>query len=69
MDSSPEAISAYLRNNPHAQLRMGRKLRRTLYLHVPTDDWDSDLCVGIVDSEELALAIVTNWNMHHGRDG
>lgn len=46
-----------------AQMRVGRRLRRTLYLVDPeSTNALEDLCVGIVDSEELAAEIVNRWN-------
>ena len=51
-------------------MRLGRKLKRTLYLHDPyMEGLDSDVCVGIVDSEELADAIMIRWNMHVAHQG
>lgn len=45
------------------RMRVGRKLRRTLYLHAPHEDLDgAGICVGIVDSEELAAEIMRRWN-------
>lgn len=44
-------------------MRVGRKLRRTLYLHDPEDlTPDNDVVVGIVDSEYLAEVITQVWN-------
>jgi hypothetical protein len=49
------------------QMRVGRKLRRTLYLsHPDAQDPDADICVGIVDSERLAAEIVSRWNRARG---
>ena len=46
-------------------MRLGRKLKRTLYLHHPADpDVGAGIVVGMVDSEELAEAIMLRWNMH-----
>lgn len=46
-------------------MRTGRHLGRTLYLKNPEhDDPYTDICVGIVDSDELADAIRIRWNMH-----
>lgn len=46
-----------------AQMRVGRKLKRTLYLKFGDGTApDIDLCVGIVDSEVLAAEIVERWN-------
>ena len=45
-------------------MRVGRKLKRTLYLHRPDEDpaTGAGFCVGIVDSEDLAAEIVRRWN-------
>ena len=46
-------------------MRHGRALRRTLYLVDPYyNNPTRDICVGIVDSEELAEAIILRWNLH-----
>lgn len=51
-------------------MRLGHKLKRTLYLRPPADDgYEDDICVGIVDSEELAEAIMIRWNMHVAHQG
>ena len=59
--ATPEAIhSAILEGWP---MRLGNKLKRTLYLHKPGDpDPRGGICVGIVDSEELAEAVMLRWN-------
>lgn len=44
------------------EMRVGRKLGRTLYLHPPGGAWEGDLCVGIVDSAQLADSICALWN-------
>jgi hypothetical protein len=49
------------------EMRTGRKLGRTLYLHDPQDDPDVDICVGIVDDYALAEEIVRRWNHAHFR--
>lgn len=67
MNADLQAIAAYL-TDPNSQMRVGRKLRRTLYLHSPADTWDSDLYVGSVDSEELAAEITALWNRHRRDD-
>lgn len=67
MNAEPGVVQALLKD-PNTQMRVGRKLRRTLYLHSPQDEWDKDLCVGIVDTEELAAEIVSLWNRHRRDD-
>lgn len=46
------------------QMRVGRKLKRTLYLVPPGTeaDFGDHLCVGMVDSEILAQMICDLWN-------
>jgi hypothetical protein len=44
------------------EMRTGRTLGRTLYLRTGGDDWKADTCVGIVDTPELAEAIVAAVN-------
>lgn len=58
--ADPVRISEMIRMN--MQLRTGRRLGRTLYLATPDHDYFTDLCIGIVDSTELAGEIVRRWN-------
>ncbi len=44
------------------EMRVGRKLGRTLYLHMPGVDPDQDIFVGTVDLSELADEICRRWN-------
>jgi hypothetical protein len=44
------------------EMRAGRKLGRTLYLVAEGDDRMADICIGIVDTPELALLIVASVN-------
>ena len=49
------------------EMRTGRKLGRTLYFHDPREeDWEKDICVGMVDTEFLARKLCDLWNEHHG---
>jgi hypothetical protein len=43
-------------------LRTGRKVGRTLYFQVGDQPSDNDQLVGLVDTRELAEAIVVAWN-------
>ena len=44
-------------------MRVGRKLKRTIYLHdIHANDPMQDICIGIVDSEILAESIIRIWN-------
>jgi hypothetical protein len=47
---------------PPRRLRTGRTLGRTLYLVTPGDDRLADVCIGIVDTRELAEWIVAAVN-------
>lgn len=51
-----------------ARMRTGRTLGRTLYLVRPGEEdwWDAHLCVGIVDSAELAGEVCRRWNADRG---
>lgn len=61
MNAEPNEIGRLLGED--AEMRVGRKLRRTLYLQFGDGTAPRiDLCVGIVDSEELAAEIVARWN-------
>ena len=51
---------------PPPQMRTGRTLGRTLYLRTGGDDWTADRCIGIVDTPELADAIVAAVNATGG---
>lgn len=65
--ASPEMVKSWM--SLGATMRTGRKLGRTLYLVHPDDneDWGSHLCVGIVDTPELAQEICDRWNVQEIR--
>jgi hypothetical protein len=48
----------------HWKMRVGNKLKRTLYLHDPKKSYDphGGIVIGIVDSEALAAEIMKRWN-------
>lgn len=50
---------------PLPEMRTGRTLGRTLYL-VTGEDWRDHQCIGIVDTPELAEAIVAAVNAAGG---
>ena len=56
--SDPHRANRMLHKMP---MRVGRKLGRTLYF-VTGDGPDKDVCVGIVDTPEIAAAICTAMN-------
>lgn len=61
MDADPAKIEWAIRKR--WEMRVGRKLGRTLYLVDPDfNDPDMDLCVGIVDTRALAEEVVRKWN-------
>jgi hypothetical protein len=43
-------------------MRVGRKAKRTLYLHNSDDETVDGWIVGLVDTPELAAEIVRRWN-------
>ena len=59
---APEEVQAAI--DAEFVMRVGRKLRRTLYLHHPDADPEGDfgVVVGMVDTEALAAEIVRRWN-------
>lgn len=59
--ADPVRISEMVRTK--SRMRTGRRLGRTLYLATPDNDFLNDVCVGIVDSTELAHEIVHRWNL------
>lgn len=42
--------------------RTGRSLGRTLYARTGGDDWKADTFIGIMETPELALAVVEGHN-------
>ena len=58
--ADPEKISERVRDG--MPMRTGRALGRTLYLASPDLYHADDICVGIVDTPELAGEIARRWN-------
>lgn len=51
------------------RMRTGRSLGRTLYLHDPDGGGpDEDICVGMMDSPEIAGLVALLWNMNGEED-
>lgn len=44
------------------KLRTGRKLGRTLYIQLGAEPADTDPCIGMVDTSELASVVVNSFN-------
>lgn len=64
MDADPVLSKAGVVNK--WEMRVGRKLGRTLYLHDPKEtDWEKDICVGIVDTAFLARKLCDIWNHYY----
>lgn len=56
MDADSDSVRELIQRG--AKMRVGRTLGRTIYLK----DKSGDLCVGVVDTEELAEEIMKRWN-------
>jgi hypothetical protein len=51
------------------KLRVGRKLKRTIYIQAGPEPSDEDEFIGIMDTEELAAQIVDSHNERRDRVG
>lgn len=59
-----------MNDNAHVTMRewrVGRKLGRTVYAVVDTNEPDNDELIGMMDTRELALRVVMDHNRIFGR--